>query len=95
MNFLMDGSNEDLNRVLKKPVVEDSDVESDGCPDEVIAGLSWEGYKKRNDSVVADVFAHGWSTGVELPSRLSAVHVRCNVCDLTCSHKADTVGAAI
>ena len=68
MNFLMDGLNEDLNRVLKKPIVEG--VESDGRPDEVIAGLSWEGYKKRNDSVVADVFAG------QLRS-----HVRCNVCD--------------
>lgn len=68
MSFLMDGLNEDLNRVKKKPVVEA--VESDGRPDELIAQLSWEGYKKRNDSVVSDIFAG------QLRS-----HVKCNVCD--------------
>jgi ubiquitin carboxyl-terminal hydrolase 4/11 len=68
MSFLMDGLNEDLNRVLKKPFVEA--VESDGRPDEIVAALSWEGYKKRNDSVVVDNFAG-----------LLRSHVKCNVCD--------------
>lgn len=68
MSFLMDGLNEDLNRVLKKPFVET--VESDGRPDPVVAGLSWANFKLRNDSVVSDVFAG------QLRS-----HVKCNVCD--------------
>ncbi|KAH9074760.1 hypothetical protein EDB83DRAFT_2353143 [Lactarius deliciosus] len=38
--FLLDGLHEDLNRVLKKP----------------LARSSWQGYMKRNDSVIVDLF---------------------------------------
>ena len=68
MSFLMDGLNEDLNRVKKKPFVEG--VESDGRPDKEVAAISWDNFKKRNDSVVVDYFAG------QLRS-----HVKCNVCD--------------
>ncbi len=68
MSFLMDGLHEDLNRVQRKPVVED--VESDGRADAVVADLSWKAYKQRNDSVVAD-----------LCCGLMKSHVKCNVCD--------------
>ncbi len=67
MSFLMDGLHEDLNRVLKKPVV--APIESDGRPDAVVAAESWEAYLKRNRSVIVDVF------GGQLKS-----HVKCNVC---------------
>ena len=46
----------DLNRIKKKPYVEMKDA--DGRLDDEIAGEAWENYKKRNDSVILDLF-HG------------------------------------
>lgn len=55
--FLLDGLHEDLNRVLKKPYIEKPDWEGGGDKDLVmLAKRSWEGYKKRNDSVIVDLF---------------------------------------
>ncbi|KAG5725448.1 Ubiquitin carboxyl-terminal hydrolase 4 [Termitomyces sp. T112] len=55
--FLLDGLHEDLNRVLKKPYVEKPDWEGGGNLELVkLAKLSWEGYMKRNDSVIVDLF---------------------------------------
>jgi ubiquitin carboxyl-terminal hydrolase 4/11/15 len=54
--FLLDGLHEDLNRILKKPYVElGSHV---GKTDEVFAEESWQDHKKRNDSIIVDIF-HG------------------------------------
>jgi len=53
---LLDGLHEDLNRVLKKPYVElGSHV---GKTDEEFAEQSWQDHKKRNDSIIVDIF-HG------------------------------------
>mmetsp|Transcript_12448 Transcript_12448/g.14305 ORF Transcript_12448/g.14305 Transcript_12448/m.14305 type:complete len:1077 (+) Transcript_12448:96-3326(+) len=49
---LLDGLHEDLNRIKQKPYVEA--VESEGKPDSEVAALSWEGFKKRNESIVVD-----------------------------------------
>ncbi|KAI0032314.1 hypothetical protein K488DRAFT_12425, partial [Vararia minispora EC-137] len=55
--FLLDGLHEDLNRVLKKPYVEKPDWEGGGDIELVkLAKDSWEGYMKRNDSVIVDLF---------------------------------------
>ncbi|RDB15775.1 Ubiquitin carboxyl-terminal hydrolase 4 [Hypsizygus marmoreus] len=55
--FLLDGLHEDLNRVLKKPYVEKPDWEGGGDEELVkLAQKSWEGYMKRNDSVIVDLF---------------------------------------
>ncbi|KAF5383617.1 hypothetical protein D9615_003721 [Tricholomella constricta] len=55
--FLLDGLHEDLNRVLKKPYVEKPDWEGGGDLELVkLAQSSWEGYMKRNDSVIVDLF---------------------------------------
>lgn len=55
--FLLDGLHEDLNRVLKKPYVENPDWEGGGEKELVqLATKSWEGYMKRNDSVIVDLF---------------------------------------
>lgn len=55
--FLLDGLHEDLNRVLKKPYVEKPDWEGGGDKELVaLARSSWEGYMKRNDSVIVDLF---------------------------------------
>lgn len=56
LTFLLDGLHEDLNRVKKKPYVEMSDC--DDREDSEIAREAWENYKKRNDSVILDIF-HG------------------------------------
>jgi len=55
--FLLDGLHEDLNRVLKKPYVEKPDWEGGQDLELVkLANDSWEGYMKRNDSVIVDLF---------------------------------------
>jgi len=56
LTFLLDGLHEDLNRVRQKPYVEMSD--GDGKPDSEVAMEAWQNYKKRNDSVILDIF-HG------------------------------------
>jgi len=56
LTFLLDGLHEDLNRIKKKPYVEMSD--SDDREDTDIAREAWENYKKRNNSVILDIF-HG------------------------------------
>ena len=54
--FLLDGLHEDLNRIIKKPYVElGSHV---GKTDEEFAEESWQDHKKRNDSIIVDLF-HG------------------------------------
>lgn len=54
MGFLLDGMHEDLNRVIKKPLVEA--VETDGKADLAAAEESWAAHKKRNDSIIVDTF---------------------------------------
>ena len=55
--FLLDGLHEDLNRVLKKPYIEKEDWMGEGDLYLVaFATKSWEDYKKRNDSVIVDLF---------------------------------------
>lgn len=55
--FLLDGLHEDLNRVLKKPYIEKQDWMGESDLDLVaFATKSWEDYKKRNDSVIVDLF---------------------------------------
>jgi ubiquitin C-terminal hydrolase len=46
LNFLLDSLHEDLNRVFKKPYVEQS--ESNNRTDAVVANEHWEGHLKRN-----------------------------------------------
>lgn len=56
--FLLDGLHEDLNRIIKKPYIEKPDWKAGGS-DRQLAELGkecWEGYKKRNDSVIVDLF---------------------------------------
>lgn len=52
--FLLDGLHEDLNRIKLKPYVAQRD--SNGRPDEEVANEAWEGYKKRNNSIIVDLF---------------------------------------
>lgn len=61
MSYLLDGMNEDLNRIINKPLVPpidntniDFDVKLYILKE--LANLSWENHKKRNDSVINDIF---------------------------------------
>jgi ubiquitin carboxyl-terminal hydrolase 4/11/15 len=56
--FLLDGLHEDLNRIRKKPYVEKPDWKPGGNERDLVdlGRECWEGYKKRNDSVIVDLF---------------------------------------
>ena len=54
--FLLDGLHEDLNRIQKKPYVEMGTHV--GKTDAQFAEESWQDHKKRNDSIIVDIF-HG------------------------------------
>ncbi|KAH7105795.1 cysteine proteinase [Auriculariales sp. MPI-PUGE-AT-0066] len=55
--FLLDGLHEDLNRVLKKPYVENPDWDGGGEREMLaLANKTWEGYMSRNDSIIVDLF---------------------------------------
>ncbi|XP_033647195.1 ubiquitin carboxyl-terminal hydrolase 15-like [Asterias rubens] len=54
--FLLDGLHEDLNRIQKKPYIEMK--ESNGRPDELVAKEAWANHRRRNDSIIVDLF-HG------------------------------------
>ena len=68
--FLLDGLHEDLNRVRKKPYVErDELVGVQPSEDQlrVLGEKSWEGHKKRNDSVVVDLCQGMYKSTVVCP----------------------------
>lgn len=52
--FLLDGMHEDLNRVQKKPYIEQKDYE--GYSDEVLSELMWKNHISRNQSVIVNLF---------------------------------------
>lgn len=55
--FLLDGLHEDLNRIKTKPYEEVPDWNGGDEKAELeLANLSWEIYKRRNDSVIVDLF---------------------------------------
>lgn len=54
LSYLLDGIHEDLNRVKKRPYIEDKDC--DGKHDELDAKEAWANYLRRNKSLVVDLF---------------------------------------
>ncbi|KII87454.1 hypothetical protein PLICRDRAFT_699818 [Plicaturopsis crispa FD-325 SS-3] len=66
--FLLDGLHEDLNRVHKKPYVENPDWEGGGEKELVkLAQTTWEGYLRRNDSVIVDLFQGQYQSRLVCP----------------------------
>ena len=64
--FLLDGLHEDLNRVKRKPYVEERDP--DGRTDEDVAHESWEAHLARNDSCIVDTFQGQYRSTLVCPS---------------------------
>mmetsp|Transcript_3756 Transcript_3756/g.5500 ORF Transcript_3756/g.5500 Transcript_3756/m.5500 type:complete len:560 (-) Transcript_3756:129-1808(-) len=54
LSYLLDGIHEDLNRVKKRPYIEDKDC--DGTNDENDAAEAWKNYLSRNKSLIVDLF---------------------------------------
>ncbi|KAL9116432.1 MAG: hypothetical protein Q9187_007043, partial [Circinaria calcarea] len=71
LTFLLDGLQEDLNRVLKKPYIEKPDSTDEMVNNPValreMADKCWEIYKARNDSVITDLFAGMYKSTVVCP----------------------------
>ncbi|KAI2224728.1 hypothetical protein LOZ12_005579 [Ophidiomyces ophidiicola] len=69
--FLLDGLQEDLNRIHKKPYIEKPDSTDDMVHDKAalarFADRNWEIYKARNDSVITDLFAGMYKSTVVCP----------------------------
>ena len=69
--FLLDGLQEDLNRIHKKPYIEKPDSTDEMVNDPValtkMADQCWEIYKKRNDSVITDLFAGMYKSTLVCP----------------------------
>jgi ubiquitin C-terminal hydrolase len=53
LNYLLDGLHEDLNRVLKKPIVEKDESDKE---DKIKANEEWNNFLRRNQSVLVDLF---------------------------------------
>ncbi|KAI9670061.1 MAG: CSN-associated deubiquitinating enzyme Ubp12 [Caeruleum heppii] len=71
LGFLLDGLQEDLNRIHKKPYLEKPDSTDEMVHDPValrgLADRCWEIYKARNDSVIADLFAGTYKSTLVCP----------------------------
>ncbi|KAI9840768.1 MAG: CSN-associated deubiquitinating enzyme Ubp12, partial [Thelocarpon superellum] len=71
LGFLLDGLQEDLNRIHKKPYIEKPDSTDEMAHDpaalRVLADRCWDIYKARNDSVIADLFAGTYKSTLVCP----------------------------
>ena len=69
--FLLDGLQEDLNRIHKKPYIEKPDstdaMVHDSAALKEMADKCWSIYKARNDSVITDLFAGMYKSTVVCP----------------------------
>ncbi|EAR95433.2 ubiquitin carboxyl-terminal hydrolase (macronuclear) [Tetrahymena thermophila SB210] len=66
LSYLLDGIHEDLNRVKKKPLV--NQIESDGQNDLEVALKSWENYQKRNRSIIVDLMVGQFKSTINCPT---------------------------
>lgn len=69
--FLLDGLQEDLNRIKQKPYIEKPDSTDEMVQNptalKAFADKSWDIYKARNDSVISDLFAGMYKSTVICP----------------------------
>lgn len=71
LGFLLDGLQEDLNRIQKKPYIEKPDstdeMVSNPAALQALADKCWDIYKARNDSVIVDLFAGTYKSTLVCP----------------------------
>lgn len=71
LGFLLDGLQEDLNRIKKKPYIEKPDSTDDmiGNPAAIkeMAEKVWDITKKRDDSIIADLFTGMYKSTLQCP----------------------------
>lgn len=69
--FLLDGLQEDLNRIHKKPYIEKPDSTDEMVNNDQLlkefADRNWNDYKARNDSVITDLFAGMYKSTLTCP----------------------------
>jgi len=65
LSYMLDGLHEDLNRITKKPFVED--IEYKNQKDEELSLESWNNYMKRNQSIIIDLFAGQYKSRLDCP----------------------------
>lgn len=66
--MLLDGLHEDLNRVLKKPVIEmtpEREAELEKLPTQLASEQQWQIYRMRDDSLVVDFFQGQYRSRLE------------------------------
>ncbi|OJJ31576.1 hypothetical protein ASPWEDRAFT_32201 [Aspergillus wentii DTO 134E9] len=70
--FLLDGLQEDLNRIQKKPYIEKPDSTDEMVHNRAalveFASKCWDIYKARNDSVITDLFAGMYKSTLHCPA---------------------------
>lgn len=70
--FLLDGLQEDLNRIMKKPYIEKPDSTDEMTHNKAalteFADKCWDIYKARNDSVITDLFAGMYKSTLVCPA---------------------------
>jgi ubiquitin C-terminal hydrolase len=64
--YLLDGLHEDLNRIKKKPYVEEKDYDP-RRPDGEVMREAWANYRLRNDSYIVDRFQGMYKSRLECP----------------------------
>lgn len=78
LGFLLGALHEDLNRVLKKPHVEKPEWPEEDEGREMgakIAKETWERYKRRNDSIIVDLFQGMYKRTLVCPECTKVRHV--------------------
>jgi len=65
LSYMLDGLHEDLNRIVKKPFVED--IEFKNQKDEELSNGSWANYLKRNQSIIIDLFVGQYKSRLDCP----------------------------
>lgn len=65
LGYLIDGIHEDLNRVKKKPYLEDPSANN--ISEDEFASLLWTNHKLRNDSIIVDLMHGQYRSEIECP----------------------------
>ncbi len=65
LNYLLDGLHEDLNRVLKKPLVEKDDSKKEDC---IKSREQWIGFLRRNQSTLVDILYGQYKSTLYCPN---------------------------